>query len=68
MVVAGTFCGTPRRERRLAAGRLADAGHQHAAENGFVDLLGVDAAVLDRGLGGGSAELRGGQCAERALE
>jgi hypothetical protein len=56
------------RERCLASRRLADARHEHAAENGFVDLRGIDAAVFDRGLSSGGAQLRRSERAQHALE
>ena len=40
---AGSECG-------LSPWRLADAGHQHATEDRFVDLLRTETAVLDGGL------------------
>jgi hypothetical protein len=52
----------------LTAGRLADAGAEHAAENRLVDLVGGEAGILDRGLRGGGAQLRTGEWAQGALK
>ena len=60
-VVAGTPCGTPAAERRLARRCLAEVGRQHAAHDHFLHVAGGDAGGLDRGLGGGGAELHRAQ-------
>ena len=51
----------PGAERRLARGRLALAGRQHAAHDHFLDLLGPDLRALDRGADRGGAELGCGE-------
>ena len=57
-----------RAERRLTRGRLALSRRQHAAHDGFVDLLGFHARALDRRPDRGGAELRRGQRREIALK
>ena len=65
-VTQGTVFGIPAAERRLAGGRLADAGLQHVAEDDLLDLAGRDAGARERGLDRGRAEGRGGQRGELA--
>ena len=60
--------GQPRAERRLARGRLALSGGQHAAEDHFVDLVRGDTGALQRRLNRGRAKFRRGQVLQVALE
>ena len=50
------------------AGDLALAGLEHLAHHDVVDLLGADAAALERGLDRDAAEVHGREAGERAGE
>ena len=49
----------PAFDRRLARGDLALAGLEHLAHDDVVDLLGADAAALERGRDRDAAEVDG---------
>ena len=67
-VVQPVAGGNPRLERRLARGRLALPGRQHAAEDHLVDVRGLDTRALDGGPDRDRAEIARGERREVALE
>ena len=67
-VVAGTPLGNPAVQRRLAGGRLPEAGGQHATHQDFVDVAGPNAGALQRRLDGSTAEVNGTEAGKFALE
>ena len=54
-------------DRRLAAGDLALAGHEHLAHDDVLDLLGRHAGALERGSDGEPAEFCSGERASAPL-
>ena len=61
-----TSFGMPAVDLRLARGDLALAGLQHLAHDDVLDLLGLDAGALERGLDRDAAELGGVERREAA--
>ena len=55
-------------ERRLARGRLADAGLDHVTHEDLVDVVGPHTGTLERATDGDRAELRRGHRRETAEE
>ena len=68
MVIAGTACGKPALDHRLARRVLAGAGLQHLAEDDLADLIGADARAFEQGLDDGGAEFGRGGLGERAAK
>ena len=60
--------GDPRLDLRLARGDLPLAGLDHLAHDDVLDLLGLDAGALERGLDRGAAELGRVERGEAAAE
>ena len=57
IVIAGTVIGMPAFAAAWRAGDLALPGLEHLAHDHVVDLLGPDAAALERGLDRDAAEV-----------
>ena len=68
IVIAGTLIGMPACDGRLAGRDLTLTGLQDLAHDHVVDLLGSDAAALERGLDRDGAEVHRAELRERTGE